>query len=148
MSSILHFSALPSWPYLFASSAAFVPIGFFITAQTHYARAMCAEVGFAQPLSPNLKLKGQQSQEPELNSLFYLLANKEAVIGLVLLALQAAGEWKAVGIMLMCVCVCGGGDMYVSVTRGSFGLWKGFQRIGLIKCIGIWAAWRICEENW
>lgn len=152
MSSIPQFSALPSWPYLFAGTVAWMPIGFFIGAQTRYARAMCAQAGFAQPLPPSTpqrkgSQKSSQDSHDELNSLFYLLANKEAVIGVVLLALQAAGEWKAAGIMLGITCVAGLGDMYVAVRRGSFGVWQAFKAIGFVKCIGTWAAWRIYQEN-
>lgn len=80
--------------------------------------------------------------------MFYLAANKEAVIGVALLALQAAGEWKAAGIALGCICVGGAGDMYLAMTRGSFGFLEAFLKIGLVKVIGVWAAWRICLENW
>ncbi|ETN44825.1 uncharacterized protein HMPREF1541_09700 [Cyphellophora europaea CBS 101466] len=132
-----------------------MPIGFSIGAQTRYAHAMCAQAGFAQPLSPaSPRGKGVQRQiqsrdnDQEMNSLLYLLANKEAVIGIVLLALQAAGEWKAVGIMLGVVCVGGLADMYVAVVRGSFGAWEAFWTIGFVKFIGTWAAWKICLENW
>lgn len=149
MSSAFDISALPSWPYVFAWIVPFMPIAFFVGAQTRYARDMCGQVGFAQPLPPPTSKRDDRiPQDHELNSLLYLVANKEAVLGSVLLALQAAGDWKGAGIMLMCTCVGGAADVYVAVVKGSFGPWQAFQRIGLVKCIGVWAAWKICKENW
>ena len=69
-------------------------------------------------------------------------------MGIIFICLQLAGEWKAVGIMLACLCVGGAGDMYLAMTIGSMGFVQAFQAHGLVTLIGAWAAWNLMDENW
>ena len=128
--------ALPRWPYIFTTILPIWLLGVWVVSRTSHARAMCDSVGFPQP-----------ADQP-LNSFFYLFTNKEAIMGLIFISLQLAGDWKAVGIMLACLCVGGAGDMYLAMTMGSMGFVEAFQAHGLVTVVGAWAAWRLIEENW
>lgn len=127
---------LPSWPYIFTPILSVWLIGVWVVSRTKYAHAMCEGCGFPQP-----------AKQP-LNTFFYLFANKEATMGIIFICLQLAGEWKAVGIMLACLCVGGAGDMYLAMTIGSMGFVQAFQAHGLVTLIGAWAAWNLMDENW
>lgn len=128
--------ALPAWPYIFTPTLSLWLIGVWAVSQTSHAHAMCDSVGFPQP------------HDQPLNTFFYLFANKEGVLGLIFVALQLAGEWKAAGIMLMGMCVGGAGDLYLAVRIGSMGWLEAFQAHGLVTCIGAWAGVRLMRENW
>lgn len=125
----------PSWPYIFTGTLAVWMIGVWAVAQTTHARALCEQTGFPQP--PN----------DDLNVFFYLFANKEGVIGLIFAVLQLAREWRAMGISLLCMCICGAGDAYLSMEMGSMGLWEAFQAHGIVTLLAAWAAIRIIQEN-
>ena len=127
---------LPSWPYIFTPILSVWLIGVWVVSRTKYAHAMCEQVGFPQP-----------AKQP-LNSFFYLFCNKEAIMGIIFICLQLAGEWKSVGIMLACMCVGGAGDMYLAMTVGTMGFVEAFQAHGSVTSIGAWAAWRLIEDNW
>jgi hypothetical protein len=142
-------ASLPTWPYLFAALCPFMPLTFAFLTQTRHARALCAQVGFAQP-PPSYKPKGPSTQtndHDELNPLLHLLAAKEAMLAFILLGLQVVGEWKALALALGIICVGGVLDVVVSVKRGSFGWGEAVGRIGLVKMVGALAAWRIWWEN-
>jgi hypothetical protein len=129
------FADLPAWPYIFVATLPFWMIGVFIVAQTPAVHAMCDQVGFPQPRS-----------QP-LNSFFWLFVNKEGCMGLIMLLLQLAGEWRAVGIVLSVMCIGGAGDLYLSIAKGRMGLVEAFQAHGVMTGVGVWAAWRILDEH-
>ena len=127
---------LPSWPYIFVTCLTIMLIGVWAVAQTSYSHAMCEQTGFPQP-----------ANKP-LDNFFYLFANKEGIYGLILISLQLAGQWRAVGIVLACLCLGGAGDMYLSMTIGKpFNLLEAFQAHGSVTVVGAWAAWKIIQEN-
>lgn len=128
--------ALPAWPYIFTPTISLWLVGVWAVSQTSYAYAMCDGVGFPQP------------HDQPLSAFFYLFANKEGTLGLIMVALQLAGEWKAVAIVLAACCVGGVGDLWLAVSLGSMGWWEAFQAHGLVSVVGAWASWRMMRENW
>ncbi|KPI38565.1 uncharacterized protein AB675_4224 [Cyphellophora attinorum] len=128
--------ALPRWPYLFSYFIATWLVGVWAVCQTSYARTLCEQVGFPIPAN----------EHP--SPYFYLFANKEGVMGLVFLALQFFGEWKAVGIMMAVMCVNGTGDAYLSTSVGTMDWVEALKAHMGVTIVAGWAAWRILEENW
>jgi hypothetical protein len=167
LSSLSLATLCTTWPYLFALICPSMPITFAILTYTRHARDVCEQIGFPQPsLSPappppaayaqalakiqpdtadsDKRVGERESPEQPLPSLLFLLANKEAVLGCVLLAVQAAGEWRATGIALGAVCLGGVADVVVAVRKGGkFGWAEAVGRIGMVKMLGCLAAWRI-----
>lgn len=70
------------------------------------------------------------------------------MIGLAVAVLEAAGEWKAVSVIIGCSLPMGLLGTTLSGTKGGMGYGQAFWSHALMTTVGALAARRLLQDNW
>ncbi|ETN36804.1 uncharacterized protein HMPREF1541_09082 [Cyphellophora europaea CBS 101466] len=143
---------LSQWHYLFAYFCPLFMFAVFLNSLSITRSVeMCKQVGFPpkRPVGAGSSSQKQQQTSPtRLDPFFYLFAQRCFGIGLMLTILEACGEWRAVSVMLGCMCVNGVRDGWLVLTDGEGGVGKAFAAHWGITIVGACSTWRLWAEHW
>jgi hypothetical protein len=124
---------VPNIPYLAVSilPCMFISVVIFSIISPH---DMAEGAGFPQPKGP-------------VNPFFWLFVGKEAVIGITLIILEAAGEWRAVAIICAALTINGFHD-FAQCGRGPAGWVKSFGAHGIMTLLFCGVSWQLLLNHW
>jgi hypothetical protein len=124
------------WPYLWAYFYAATLLIISISTFTPAVYSVCEQAGFPQP------------RNQPVHVYVYLCAGAQFMIGLAVAVLEAAGEWRAVSVIIACSTPMGILGTSLSATKEGMGFGRPFWSHGLLVMVGTSAAWRLLQENW
>lgn len=126
----------PGWPYIWASFYSATLLIISVSTFTPAAYSVCEQAGFPQP------------RNQPLHVYVYLFAGCQFMLGLALAVLEAAGEWRAVSVIIACSTPMGLVGTSLSGTMGGMGFGKAFWSHVLLTTVGTLAGLRLLQENW
>lgn len=125
-----------SWPYMWATFYAGTLLAISISTFTPLAHSVCEQAGFPQPRN-----------EP-LHVYVYLFAGCQFMVGLAVAVLEAAGEWRAVSVVIACALPMGLLGTSLAAMKGGDGFGRAFWSHALLTTVGSLAGWTLIRENW
>ncbi|KAK5061507.1 hypothetical protein LTR84_008051 [Exophiala bonariae] len=125
-----------NWAYTWAIFYATILLTISISTFTPLAHTVCEQAGFPQP------------RDQPLHVYVYLFAGCQFMLGLSLAVLEAAGEWRAVSVIVACALPMGLLGTTLSAVKGGQGCGTAFWSHALLTSIGTTAGWRLLVENW
>jgi hypothetical protein len=125
---------IPNIPYLAVSilPCMFISVAILTIISPH---DMAEGAGFAQP------------RNQPINAFVWLFMGKEAVMGVTLAILEAAGEWRAVAILSAALTVNGFND-FAQCGRGPAGWSKAFRAHGVMTLVFCAVSWQLLLNHW
>ncbi|KAF2111358.1 hypothetical protein BDV96DRAFT_582043 [Lophiotrema nucula] len=127
---------IPEWPYIWASFYSATLLIISISTFTPAVYSVCEQAGFPQP------------RNRPLHVYIYLFAGCQFMLGLAVAVLEAAGEWRAVSVIIACSTPMGLLGTSLSATKGGMGYGKAFWSHALLTTMGSLAGWRLIQDNW
>ncbi|RVX66415.1 hypothetical protein B0A52_09645 [Exophiala mesophila] len=129
-------ASLADWPHVWASFYAAMLLVVSLGMFTPAAYSICDQAGYPQ------------RRDQPLNIYVYLCAGCQFMLGSSVAILVAAGEWKAVSVIIATSTPMGILGTTLSATKGGMGFGKEFWSHVLLTTIGTSAGWKLVQENW